>query len=149
MSHINHYRVLPWAIGPLTLLESITKVPDQYVAKMGKLSFDFFLSVWISQASTIKMRKKQYKSVGIALTTYMILKKLELVCDSQVTPCLYLALYTILFDHIANYARHKLFTCTLAYSHPLSEALTKCSALLTPRPSAYQKTHVCHVCHAQ
>ena len=28
-SHIRHYRVLPWATGPLTLLESIAKVPDR------------------------------------------------------------------------------------------------------------------------
>ena len=26
MSHIRHYRVVPWATGPLTLLESISKV---------------------------------------------------------------------------------------------------------------------------
>ena len=28
----------PWATGPLTLLESIAKVPDRQVAKTGKLS---------------------------------------------------------------------------------------------------------------
>ena len=28
MSPIRHYRVLPWATGPLTLLESIAKVSD-------------------------------------------------------------------------------------------------------------------------
>ena len=48
----------------------------------------------------------------------------------RVTPCL----YTILFDHsIANYACHKLFTCTLAYSHPLNEALS------TPWPFAHSE----------
>ena len=49
ISHIRHYWVLPWATGPLTLLESIAKVPDQQVAKTGKLSIFwlpsfFFLS---------------------------------------------------------------------------------------------------------
>ena len=38
LSHIRHYRVLPWATGPLTLLESIAKVPDGQVAKTGKSS---------------------------------------------------------------------------------------------------------------
>ena len=33
----------PWAMGPLNLLESITKVPDRQVAKTGKSSI-FFLS---------------------------------------------------------------------------------------------------------
>ena len=33
MSHIRHYRALPWATGPLTLLESTAKVPDRQVAK--------------------------------------------------------------------------------------------------------------------
>ena len=33
MSHIRHYRVVPWATGPLTLLESIAKVPDRQVTK--------------------------------------------------------------------------------------------------------------------
>ena len=31
MSHIGHYRVLPMAMGPLTLLESIAKVTDQQI----------------------------------------------------------------------------------------------------------------------
>ena len=60
MSHIRHYRVLPWATGPLTLLESTAKVPDRQVAKTGKssifwLSFFFFflLSVTVRQASMI------------------------------------------------------------------------------------------------
>ena len=50
--------MLPWSTGPLTLLESIAKVPDHQVAKMGKLCiFDltssFFFSFSVSQASTI------------------------------------------------------------------------------------------------
>ena len=68
MSHIRHYRVLPWVTGPLTLLESIAEVPARQVAKTiakplsllkraNRLSSDFFLlsSVreTVSQASTI------------------------------------------------------------------------------------------------
>ena len=42
MSHIRHYRVLPWATGTLLLLESITKVPDQQLPKRAnRLSSDF------------------------------------------------------------------------------------------------------------
>ena len=52
MSHIRHYRVLPWATGPLTLLESIAKVPDQQVAKMGKSSI-FWLLSFLRHDSTI------------------------------------------------------------------------------------------------
>ena len=41
------YQVLPWAAGPLTLLESIAKIPDWQVAKMeNRLSADFFLSLF-------------------------------------------------------------------------------------------------------
>ena len=36
MCHIGHYRVLPWATGLLTLLESIAKVPVGQVVKTGK-----------------------------------------------------------------------------------------------------------------
>ena len=45
-SLIRHYRVLPWATGPLTLLESIAKVPDRQVAQTGKSSI-FWLSFFI------------------------------------------------------------------------------------------------------
>ena len=48
--------MLPWATGPLTSLESITKVPDWQVAKRAnRLSSDFLLSSvqTVSQASTI------------------------------------------------------------------------------------------------
>ena len=38
MSHMRHYRVLPWGTGLLTLLESIAKVLDRQVAKTGKSS---------------------------------------------------------------------------------------------------------------
>ena len=54
MSRISHYRVFPWAKGPLTSLESIAEVPDRHV--MGKSSifwFYFFLLSGVSQASTV------------------------------------------------------------------------------------------------
>ena len=46
--------------------------------------------------TTIQMqkKKKQHKSLDIALTTYHF-QKLELVGDSQLTPCLCLPLYNI------------------------------------------------------
>ena len=79
MSHIRHYRVLPWATGPLTLLESIAKVPDRQVAKTGKSSI-FWLSFFLSffspprystiTAEAITNAKEQHKSLGIVLTTY-------------------------------------------------------------------------------
>ena len=54
-SDIRHYRVLPWATGPLTLLESIAKVYQ--TGKSPKLadhlSSDFFLSSSLSHTSTI------------------------------------------------------------------------------------------------
>ena len=50
MSHIRHYRVLPWVTGTLTLPESIAKVPDRQVTKRANpLSSDFFLSFLLSQ----------------------------------------------------------------------------------------------------
>ena len=52
MSYIRHYRVLPWATGPLTLLESIAKVPDQQVGKTGKSSI-FWLSSFLQHDSMI------------------------------------------------------------------------------------------------
>ena len=48
MSHISHYRLLLWAMGLLTLLEIIAKVPDRQVAEtsiLWLLSFFFDLSV--------------------------------------------------------------------------------------------------------
>ena len=44
----------------------------------------------------------------------------------------------------------ELSTCTLAYPHPLKQCITIHKqdiyvALLTPQPSTYKKTHVCHV----
>ena len=44
MSYIRHYQVLPWATGPLILLESIAKVPDWLSAKRAnRPSPDFLL----------------------------------------------------------------------------------------------------------
>ena len=45
MSHIRHYRVVPWETGPLTLLESIAKVQTgKSLKRANRLSSDFFLS---------------------------------------------------------------------------------------------------------
>ena len=82
MGHIRHYRVLPWATGPLTLLESVTKVPDRQVAETGKSSIFWLLSVFLSASlshasmitveaiTTIQTRKKQHKSLSTVLTVY-------------------------------------------------------------------------------
>ena len=60
MSHIRHYRVLPWTVRPLTSPESIAEVPDwQSLKQANRLSsdfllFSFFISFFsISQPSTI------------------------------------------------------------------------------------------------
>ena len=76
MSLIRHYWVLPWATGLLTLLESITKVPDRQVAKTSKSSifwlFSFswgHISGW-SFYNDSDEKRKRHKSLGTALTTY-------------------------------------------------------------------------------
>ena len=52
------------------------------------------------------------------------------------------------FCHAAIHTT-KLSTCTLAHSHPLHNCTsTRHSALLTPQPSAYKTSHICHVCYA-
>ena len=70
MSHIRHYRVLPWAMGTLPTLESIAKVPDRQVTKRGKSSIlTFFLSsLSLSHASMITveaMTMDQTRKKGI------------------------------------------------------------------------------------
>ena len=54
ISHIRHYRVLPWATAPLPLLESIAKVPDGQVTEKGKIVclLSFFVSASLTHAST-------------------------------------------------------------------------------------------------
>ena len=114
MSHIRHYQVLPWATGPLTSLESITKVPDQQVAKTGKssifwLSFFFFSSVQtVSQDSmitaeaitTIQTRKNAINH-WILHSLLIVILALELFFrDSQALRCQYLVLYAILLAWI-------------------------------------------------
>ena len=110
-----NYMYIPWctvATGLLTLLESITAIPDWKVTKMGRSSIFwpfFLLSFCVHQASMITAEAnitiqmwKMLKSQSIALT-----KELTLVGDSQVTLCL--PLYNIwLENHIIhrNYAPH-------------------------------------------
>ena len=65
---MSHYRVLSWATGPLTLLESVAKLSDWQVTKMGKSSI-FWLSSPFHHDSMI-MAEHEEKSLGIALTTY-------------------------------------------------------------------------------
>ena len=48
-----HYQVFPWSMGPLNLLESITKVPDLQVAKWANRLSSDFLSFSLSHASMI------------------------------------------------------------------------------------------------
>ena len=74
--------VLPWATGPLISLENIAEVTDWQIPKATKSSTSDFLlisflsSFSLSQASAImaeaitNAKKKQCKSLGIALTTY-------------------------------------------------------------------------------
>ena len=86
MSHIRHYRVLPWATGPLTLLESITEVPDWQIVKTSKSSIlltSFFLRHdSMITAEAITNTNKQHKSLGIALL--IVIVELELFfSDSQ------------------------------------------------------------------
>ena len=130
MSHIRHYRVLPWATGPLTFLESIAEVPDRRVTKTGKSSIfwlsSFFLSsvsVTVSQASTItakaittiQMRKKkQHKSQGIALTTYCYCRTQTILQWFPSTPMLVLST-------VRHFARIKLFIETTVPSQSSTE----------------------------
>ena len=69
-SHIRHYRVLPWTMGPLTSLESITEVSDK-------------LLQWF----------KCEKRLG---TTYRDLSTRTILQWFSSTPCQYLVLYAIL-----------------------------------------------------
>ena len=45
MSHITHYRVLPWTKGLLTSPESIAEVPDWQAIKTAKFSLSLSLSL--------------------------------------------------------------------------------------------------------
>ena len=99
MSHIRHYRVLPWATGPLTLLESIAKVPDWQVTKMDKWSI-FRLSDYLptrrQQNNCYSYYndsnvKEQHKSLGIALTTYCYRRTQTILQWFSSTPMLMLS----------------------------------------------------------
>ena len=83
MSTIRHYQVLPWAMRPLDVLESIAEVPDRRVAKTGKSSIFWLLSSFFCQNcqpgnhdngwsyyNDSIAKKKYHKSPGTALTTY-------------------------------------------------------------------------------
>ena len=61
MSHIMHYRVVPWETGSLTLLESIAKVQTgKSLKRANRLSSDFFFSdntITAEAILTIQTRK--------------------------------------------------------------------------------------------
>ena len=77
MSHTRHYRVVPWATGQLTLLESIAKVQTgKSLKRANHLSSDFFLSfshhdsTVTDEALNNSNKKEQHKSLGIVPSTY-------------------------------------------------------------------------------
>ena len=109
-----HYQALSSASmsnGPLDVLESIAEVPDQQVAKTGKLSifwlsfFIFFLlSVTVRQASTITTEaittiqsQKNIINHGVLHWLPIACKELGMVGEFQTPMCLYACLYTPFF----------------------------------------------------
>ena len=119
MSHIRHYRVLPWATGPLTSLESIGKVPDRQIAKTGKSSI-FWLSSsvqTVSQASTItdeaittiQTRKNDINHWVLHSLLIVILAFELFFRDSQALRCKYLVLYAILLAWILCDIIHSMY----------------------------------------
>ena len=75
MSHIRHYRVVLWATGPLTLLESIAKVQTgKSIKRANHLSSDFFSfphhdsTITAEAILTIQTRKNSI--MGIVPSTY-------------------------------------------------------------------------------
>ena len=53
MSHIRHYRVLPWATEPLTLLETIAKVPEERQSRQNGQIVYLLTSSFLQHDSTI------------------------------------------------------------------------------------------------
>ena len=79
MSHIRHYRALLWTTGPLNRRASLKYQTGKLVnGQIVYLLTSFFLSFWMNEwsqansimAEAITSAKNQYKSLGIALTTY-------------------------------------------------------------------------------
>ena len=91
------YQALPCASmgnGPLTLLESIAKVPDRQVAKTGKLSIFWLSSFFFFASARLALRfkrEKWHKSLGTALTTYRELSTRTILQWFSSTPMLILS----------------------------------------------------------
>ena len=95
MSHIKHYRVVPWSTGPLTLLESIAKVQTgKSLKRANRLSSDFFLSfphhnstITAEVILTIQTQKNS-KNHWVLYPVLIIILELELFfSDSQALRC--------------------------------------------------------------
>lgn len=136
MSHIRYQRVIPWAIGLLTSLESIATVPDCQVSKTSKLSIFwlvFLSSLSVSQDSTI---------TGKGITMIQNMKKL-FFSDSQTLHCYYL--YTGIRLFIActpligssnGASPHTTSGCTLYHdSHPICYPIPCSAAITNTKPS--------------
>ena len=96
MSHIRHYRVLPWATGPLTSPKGIAEVPDWQVAKRANpvyLLFSVSLPSTIT-AKAIKMIQKRNTSIHwVLLSLLIVILALKLFfSDSRALRCQYLVL---------------------------------------------------------
>ena len=83
MSHIRHYRVLPWATGLLTLLESIAKVPDRQSLKRAKSSIFWLLllpflhrnSTTMAEAMTMIQTRKNNINQQVLYLPLIVLKE--------------------------------------------------------------------------
>ena len=98
MSHIRHYRVLPWPTRPLTSLESIAKASDQQVAKTGQIVY--FLSSFhhdsttTAEGITTNQTRKNSINHWVLYSLLIVIVELELFCsDSQALRCYCLVLY--------------------------------------------------------
>ena len=94
--------MLPWAAGPLTLLEGIAKVPDRQVTKTGKSSI--FLLSFLCHDSTITTEAITTIKTQTSNTNHWVLHSLLIVIielelffsDSQALQCERSVLYAIL-----------------------------------------------------
>ena len=95
ISHIRHYRAVPWETGPLTLLESIAKVQTgKLLKRANRLSSDF-LSSFPHHDSTITAEailtiQTQKNSINhwVLYPILIVILELELFfSDSQALRC--------------------------------------------------------------
>ena len=90
MSHIRHYRVVPWETGPLTLLESIAKVQTGKLLKRANclssdfLSFTHHDSTITAEAILIIQTRKNSINHWILYPVLIVILKFKLFfSDSQ------------------------------------------------------------------